>query len=82
MKQMLEDFGFVLDYLTLYCDNNSTINVSKNSVQHSRTKHIDIRHHFIKELVKNKIFILQHVEIEKQLAYIFIKTLDFVKFIL
>ena len=58
MKHMLEDYGIILDYLTIYCDNTSSINISKNLVQHSRTKHIDIRHHFIRELVENKIVAL------------------------
>ncbi|XP_062118855.1 uncharacterized mitochondrial protein AtMg00810-like [Humulus lupulus] len=51
MKQMMEDHGFDLKTLTIFCDNTSSINISKNHVQHSRTKHIDIRHHFIRELV-------------------------------
>ena len=45
MKQMLADYGIVRDTLIVYCDNTSAINISKNPVQHSRTKHIDIRHH-------------------------------------
>ena len=80
MKQILEDYGIVLDCLTFYYDNASAINISKNPVQHFRTKHIDIRHHFIRELVENKTVALEYVEIEKQLAYIFTKALDFVKF--
>ncbi|CAM8920783.1 unnamed protein product [Rhodiola kirilowii] len=47
MKQMLEEYGVKQDVMTLYCHNMSAINISKNPVQHSRTKHIDIRHHFI-----------------------------------
>ncbi|CAA7026579.1 unnamed protein product [Microthlaspi erraticum] len=38
----------------VYCDNKSAIDISKNPVQHSRTKHIDIRHHFVRELVEEK----------------------------
>ncbi|CAM8994611.1 unnamed protein product [Rhodiola kirilowii] len=38
--------------MTLYCDNMSAISISKNAVQHSKTKHIDIRHHFIREPVE------------------------------
>jgi hypothetical protein len=52
------------------------INISKNPIQHSRTKHIDIRHHFIRELVEEKIIALEHVTTEKQLADIFTKVLD------
>ncbi|KAL5537917.1 hypothetical protein UlMin_045747 [Ulmus minor] len=50
MKQMLEDYGIKQGMLTLYCDNTSAINISKNPVQHSMTKHIQIRYHFIREL--------------------------------
>ena len=62
--------------MTLYCDNLSTINISKNPIQHSRTKHIDIRHHFIRDLVEEKVIKLEHVATELQLADIFTKALD------
>lgn len=62
--------------MTLYCDNLSAINISKNPIQHSNTKHTDIRHHFIKDLVEDKIVTLKHVATEKQLADIFTKALD------
>jgi hypothetical protein len=39
--------------MIINCDNTSAINISKNLVQHSHTKHIDIRHHFIRDLVEN-----------------------------
>ena len=76
MKQILEDYDIFQDTLSVYCDNTSVINISKNYVQHSRTKYIDIQHHFIKELVENKIIVIEHVTTEKQLADIFIKSLD------
>ena len=80
MKQMLADYGFDIKTLTIFCDNTSAINISKNHVQHSRTKHIDIRHHFIRELVENKTLILEYVETNKQIADIFTKALDTVRF--
>ncbi|TYK07876.1 gag-pol polyprotein [Cucumis melo var. makuwa] len=55
MKNMLHEYGFDQDTMTLYYDNMSAIDISKNLVQHSRTKHIDIRHHFIRELVEDKV---------------------------
>ena len=64
---MLEDYGIVLDCLTLYYDNTSAINISKNLVYHSRTKHINIRHHFIKDLVENKTVVLEHVQTKNSL---------------
>jgi hypothetical protein len=75
MKQMLVDYGFNQGTLTLFCDNMSAINISKNPVQHSRTKHIDIRHHFIRELVENKCIVLEHVGTNDQLADLFTKPL-------
>ena len=52
MKQMLVDYGIVLDSFTVFCDNTSAINILKNLVQYSRTKHSGIRHHFIRDLVE------------------------------
>ncbi|CAM8944411.1 unnamed protein product [Rhodiola kirilowii] len=80
MKQMLSQYEVEQKEMTLYCDNMSTISISKNPVQHSRTKHIDIRHHFIRELVEQKVVTLKHVTTDKQLADIFTKPLDAVEF--
>ncbi|KAK2396684.1 putative mitochondrial protein [Trifolium repens] len=80
MKQMLSEYNVEQDVLTLYCDNMSAINISKNPIQHSRTKHIDIRHHFIRGLVEDKVVTLEHVATENQLAEIFTKALDANKF--
>ena len=46
LKHQLEDYGISLNNIPLLCDNTSAINISKNPVMHSRTKHIEIRHHF------------------------------------
>ena len=54
MKQMLSEYVLHQDSMVLYCDNMSAIDISKNPVQHSRTKHIDICHHFIPNLVEDK----------------------------
>ena len=65
---MLADYGSEQGTLTLFYDNMSAINISKNPVQHSRTKHIDIRHHFIRELVESKTIALEHVGTNNQLT--------------
>ncbi|GKA49825.1 hypothetical protein Tco_0742898 [Tanacetum coccineum] len=59
----------------MYCDNKSVIALSCNNVQHSRSKHIDIRFHFIKEHVENGVTELYFVNTEYQLANIFTKSL-------
>ncbi|TYK11265.1 uncharacterized protein E5676_scaffold227G001210 [Cucumis melo var. makuwa] len=76
MKKMLLEYGFDQDTMTLYCDNMSAIDKSKYLVQHSRTKNIDIRHHFIRELVEDKVIKFDNIRSNLQLADIFTKHLD------
>ncbi|GJU15609.1 retrovirus-related pol polyprotein from transposon TNT 1-94, partial [Tanacetum coccineum] len=52
MKQALIDYGVRLDDIPIMCDNKGAIELSKNLVQHSRTKHIEIRHHFLRDNVQ------------------------------
>ena len=66
--------------MVVYCDNSSAINISKNSIQHSKTKHIEIRYHFIRNLVERKIVVLEYIPIKRQNANIFTKPLDRSKF--
>ena len=61
MQKLLHDYGICQEHLTIYCDNPSAINISKNLIQHSRTKHIEIRHHFIRELVEDGILTLEFI---------------------
>jgi hypothetical protein len=49
MKQTLSDYGCEFSNIPLLCDNESVIKLANNPVQHSRTKHIDIRHHFLRD---------------------------------
>ncbi|GKC26937.1 hypothetical protein Tco_1034231 [Tanacetum coccineum] len=49
MRPQLKDYGFDYNKIPLYCDSQSAIAISCNPVQHSRTKHINVRYHFIKE---------------------------------
>ena len=62
--------------MVIYYDNSSTINISKNPVQHSKTKHIEIGYHFIKGLVERKVVALEYIPIKRQNADIFTKPLD------
>lgn len=70
---MLEDSQ---DIMIIYCDNFSIISFSKNLVQHSRTKPIDIRPHFVRDLVESKIIFLVYIPIQHQLADLFTKPLN------
>ncbi|GJT82203.1 retrovirus-related pol polyprotein from transposon TNT 1-94 [Tanacetum coccineum] len=52
MRTQLNDYGFFYDKIPIYCDSQSAIAISCNPVQHTRTKHIDVRYHFIKDHVE------------------------------
>nr|GEU29163.1 retrovirus-related Pol polyprotein from transposon TNT 1-94 [Tanacetum cinerariifolium] len=75
MRTQLKDYGFNYKKIPLYCDSQSAVAISCNMVQHSRTKHIHTRYHFIKEQVKNGIIKLYLVRTEYQLADMFTKAL-------
>nr|GEU74078.1 hypothetical protein [Tanacetum cinerariifolium] len=68
MRTQLTDYGFYFDKIPMSCDSKAAIAISYNHVQHSRTKHIDVRYHFIKEKVEKGIVELFFVETEYQLA--------------
>jgi hypothetical protein len=80
MKQTLLDYGVVLEKVPLLCDNESAVKIANNHVQHSRTKHIDIRHHFLRDHVARGDIILVGVRSEDQLSNIFIMPLDKTRF--
>jgi len=62
MKQQLSDYEILLDHIPIRCDNTSAINLSKNLVQHSRTKHIELRHHFLRDHVQKGDCVLEFVD--------------------
>nr|GEY65027.1 putative reverse transcriptase domain-containing protein [Tanacetum cinerariifolium] len=76
MRTQLTDYGFHFDKIPMYCDSKAAIAISCNPVQHSRTKHIDVRCHFIKEKVEKGIVELFFIETEYQLADLFTKALS------
>ncbi|GKB69093.1 retrovirus-related pol polyprotein from transposon TNT 1-94 [Tanacetum coccineum] len=75
MRTQLKDYGLNYNKIPLYCNSQSAIEISYNPVQHSRTKHIHTRYHFIKEHVENGIIELYFVRTEYQLADMFTKAL-------
>lgn len=76
MKQMLRDMKVEYEEpITIFCDNSSTINISKNLVLHSKTKHISIKFHFLREQVNKGEVRLEYVPSKDQLVDIFTKPL-------
>ena len=76
MKKLLHDYGIPQDTMCFLCDNISAINLSKNPVQHSKSKHIEICYHFIRDLVEDKVVCLEFIHIDNQEADIFTNPFD------
>jgi hypothetical protein len=76
MKKTLEDLQIRYDNrTTINYDNTSSISISKNPVVHSKTKHIPIKYHFLRERVTQKVVKIMYVDTKEQIAYIFTKPL-------
>nr|GEW53097.1 putative RNA-directed DNA polymerase [Tanacetum cinerariifolium] len=75
MRTQLTDYGIHFNKIPIYCNSKSAIAISCNPIQHSRTKHIDVRYHFIKEHVEKGTTELYFVKTDYQLADIFTKAL-------
>ncbi|GJV96546.1 hypothetical protein Tco_1548123 [Tanacetum coccineum] len=75
MRSQLTDYGLGFNKIPMYYDNKSVISLCCNNVQHSRSKHIDIRYHFIKEQVEKGVVELYFFRTEFQLVGIFTKAL-------
>jgi hypothetical protein len=76
MRQTLRDYGYKLSKVPLLCDNESAIRMADNPVEHSRTKHIDIRYHFLMDHQQRGDIEITYVNTKEQLVDIFTKPLD------
>jgi hypothetical protein len=76
MRQTLKDYDYTMNHIPLLCDNDSAIKIAYNPCEHSKTKHIDIWHHFLGDHVIKGDIIISHVGTLDQLADIFTKPLD------
>nr|GFB31467.1 hypothetical protein [Tanacetum cinerariifolium] len=80
MRTQLMDYGFFYDKVPIYCNSKSAIAISCNLVQHTRTKHIVVMYHFIKDHVKKGTIELYFVGTEYQFADLFTKSLPEARF--
>ena len=81
MKQKLSDFDLSFEHVLIKCDNMSATSIYKNLVQHSKTKHIKIRHHFLRDHAQKGDITLEFVNTKDQLADIFTKHLSEEQFV-
>ena len=76
MKQKLEDLLVKYEHpIVINCDNISSINISKNLVMHSKTKHIPVKYHFLRDQVSQKVVRLESINTKEHIVDIFTKLL-------
>eukprot|EP00253_Pinus_taeda_P033844 PITA_33844 len=81
LRQILSEFGFEQQHpTTLWCDNQSAIQLCKDPVQHQRSKHIELHMHFIRKLIHDHVLEVQYFSTDDQVADIFTKALTEAKF--
>ena len=76
MKKFLQELGLKQEKYVLYCDSQSAIHLSKNSTFHSRSKHIDVRYHWIRDVLDSKLLQLEKVHTDDNISDMLTKTLS------
>jgi len=80
LRSVMSELGFEnLANINVLCDNCGAISLTTNLVMHTRTKHIDIRHHFVRQAIKENKFCLKHVSTANMAADVFKKALPKLK---
>jgi hypothetical protein len=76
----MREFGVRFERVPLICDNTSAISIAKNSVFYKRMRHLERRHHFLRDHVEKGDIEIRYIDTERQLADIFTKPLDASRF--
>src|SRR3990170_5417825 len=76
IQQQLRDYGLNFTNTPIFVDNESTISITNNPVKHSKTKHIEIRHHFIRDCAEKRLIQLVKVHTGNNYADLFTKAFD------
>ncbi|KAL0294148.1 UNVERIFIED_CONTAM: Retrovirus-related Pol polyprotein from transposon TNT 1-94 [Sesamum radiatum] len=80
LKGLLDEIGFLKHKVTVFSDSQSSIQLCKNPVFHDRTKHIDVRYHFIRDIVGKDIINLEKIKSDENPADMGTKSLPIEKF--
>ncbi|CAM8888209.1 unnamed protein product [Rhodiola kirilowii] len=75
LRNQLSDFNLLFDQVPIFCDNTSAISIAKNPVLHGKTKHIEIKHHFLRDCVEKELVTINFCRSEDQVADFFTKAL-------
>jgi hypothetical protein len=72
----IRDFGVIFERVSLMRDNTSAISVAKNPIFHKKMRHVERRHHFLRDHIEKRDTEMRYINTERQLADIFTKPLD------
>jgi hypothetical protein len=76
----MRDFGVIFKRVSLMCDNTSAISIATNPVFHKRMRHLERRHHFLRDHVEKGDIEMRYIDTETQLTDIFTKPFDSSRF--
>ncbi|MCF8704111.1 Ty1/Copia family ribonuclease HI, partial [Corynebacterium sp. MC-02] len=77
---LIKDLGIVQKNIKFFCNSQSAICLAKNQVHHGRTKHIDVRFHFIREIIDEENILLQKIQTAENPADMLTKVISGIKF--
>ena len=75
-QRLCSEIGFKQQAVRIYCDNQSAIFLAKNPAYHSRTKHIDVQYHFVRDMVESMKVLLEKVDTLENVADSLTKSLN------
>ncbi|KAJ0890399.1 putative RNA-directed DNA polymerase [Helianthus annuus] len=75
LKRFMQELSFMQQRCVVLCDNESTIHLAKNAMFHTRTKHVDVRYHWIRDAIEDKLFELEKVHTNDNGSDMFTKPL-------
>ena len=81
IQRLLEELGHKQEKITLFCDNQSALHIARNPAFHSRTKHIGVQYHFVREVVEDGCVDMQKIHTTENLADVMTKSINIDKFI-
>ena len=80
LQGLFDDLGVDHKQVTVFCDNHSTIHLAKNQVYHARTKHIDVRYHFVREIIEEGGVLVQKIKTDDNPTDLLTKVVAMIKF--
>ena len=73
LQGLLENLGLAQEHINVYCDSQSAIHLTKNQVYHARTKHVDVRFHFVRKIIDEGKILLQKIKTADNPTYMLTK---------